>query len=111
MFLRIKLHEQRIEEMACMNLDEVTGEFPQNTYYVKINSKDHTPAHIHIITDTYNVRFRIDDGETIEKKPALVKIAKPLVPKVKRWLDERAAADNSKTNRQACELEWRRLHS
>lgn len=109
--LKISLHEQKIVEMACMNLDEITGEFPQNAYYVKINSNDHIPPHIHVITPDYNVRFRIDNGETIEKSPEQLKIARPLVQRVKRWLDERSAADPSKTNRQACELEWRRLHN
>lgn len=108
--LKIRVNEQKIEEVARMNLDEVTGEFPENSYYVKINSLDHEPPHIHVITDKYNVRFRIDNGETIEKKPAMLKYAEPLVPKVKRWLDDKSASDPRSTNREACNLEWRRLH-
>ena len=93
-----------------MNLREYTGEFPENAYLVKINSLDHTPPHIHVITDEYNVRFRVSDGETIEKKPKELAIATKLVPKVKRWLDAKPAFGPFPTNREACEFEWHRLY-
>ena len=40
--------------------------FPYNTWKIEILSNDHTPPHFHIISDGWNVSYKIEDGNMLQ---------------------------------------------
>lgn len=103
-----------LTEIARMNVDEINGALPMNKYDVRIWSNEHEPAHIHICAPSrknpeYEVMFDIETGEVVgikfdRKNRASFDF---LVPVVKKWLDEKSAIDNTKTNREMCRMQWK----
>lgn len=102
-------------EMARLNVDEVDGSMPFDRYDVRMWSNDHEPAHIHVSAPNrknpeFEAEFDIDSGSLLDVKfckksnMSFTNIEKI----VREWLDEKNAIDQSKTNRQVCEIEWRR---
>ena len=40
--------------------------FRYNTWKIEILSNDHTPPHFHIISDGWNVSYKIEDGNMLQ---------------------------------------------
>lgn len=102
--------KEMLNEMVRINIDENNGEFPYNKYEISVHSNDHEPAHFHIITSEFDIKFYISTGEVFEKSAEKVEIGKKLEPKVKRWLKQKSASEPEISNKKVCMLAWRMTH-
>lgn len=56
-----------INEMPRINKKETDRcLFPYNTWKIEILSNDHTTPHFHIISDGWNVSYKIEDGNMLK---------------------------------------------
>jgi len=103
-----------LTEMATMNGNDHSGEFPINSAIIEVRSNDHAPRHIHLIKrGCYELKFLIDTGEFLEEKWANDRYSvSALTKQVKKWLHQPSSFKDSfnLTNQQMCIILWNIYH-
>ena len=101
-----------INEMPRINKKETDRcIFPYNTWKIEILSNDHTPPHFHIISDGWNVSYKIEDGnmlqiEGIGKNDSIFDY---MEKHVKEWLSTKCFAQPKLTNQENAMLLWQQI--
>ena len=102
-----------INEMPRINKKETDRcIFPYNAWKIEIFSNDHTPPHFHIISDGWNVSYKIEDGnmlqiEVIGKNDSIFDY---MEKHVKEWLSTKCFVQPKLTNQENAMLQWEQLH-
>ena len=100
-----------INEMPRINKKETDRcIFPYNAWKIEIFSNDHTPPHFHIISDGWNVSYKIEDGnmlqiEGIGKNDSIFDY---MEKHVKEWLSTKCFAQPKLTQENAMLL-WQQI--
>ena len=101
-----------INEMPRINKKETDRcIFPYNTWKIEILSNDHTPPHFHIISDGWNVSYKIEDGnmlqiEGIGKNGSIFDY---MEQHVKEWLATKCFVQPKLTNQENAMLLWQQI--
>ena len=101
-----------INEMPRINKKETDRcIFPYNTWKIEILSNGHTPPHFHIISDGWNVSYKIEDGnmlqiEGIGKNDSIFDY---MEKHVKEWLNTKCFVQPKLTNQENAMLLWQQI--
>ena len=105
----------RIVDMSRINRLE-TKLFPANSYDIYVNSNDHNPPHLHIIShqEEFDIRADFDGNILSVKHPGRrtnsVADYNDIQRKLKKWLNNKPASSKVSakfnTNREYAEFEW-----
>ncbi len=106
-------YRESLNEMARINVDEFKGFFPHNKFRLQIWSNDHNPPHFHVISDDWDIRVEISNGEILSTKKIgkNSKIYTYVQKYIKKWLNDKCAINPTQTNRQAAIIAWRQNNS
>ena len=101
-----------INEMSRINKKETDRcIFPYNAWKIEIFSNDHAQPHFNIISDGWNVSYKIEDGnmlqiEGIGKNDSIFDY---MEKHVKEWLSTKCFAQPKLTNQENAMLLWQQI--
>lgn len=101
-------------EIAHLNVRECNGDiFPLDLFDVCIYDIDNEPPQFHIMSNDWDVSFKINDGEIhyVNQKGNDIDTYQYIMQNVKKWLDLPNVIIPRITNRENAISVWLQLHS